>query len=351
MKKILIIYILTLLIWGCKKEGEQVVLTGFEAPILSTTVTNAVLEEQQAANLALQFVWASSQLNSTKSIAQSAVKNTLELSVDPTFATIGRRVEGDALAVSYTHDQINKVVLAMGFEPAVPKKLYARVSSKLANNLDVLISNTVEVTIQAYQPSDNADYLFMSNRDMTQFPWKLCSRNKDGFYDGFVKVDQWYNFYLLDEPSAQASKIYGSAPKDGGQYTLHSGDDRWGCWTNNGGYLYISADMNKMEWKETVINSLAVTGDFNGWNDKATLMVYDSEAKVWKTTITTSAPEQWGMKILINGSWTWFFGASENDGECTLNSADASGFKYDKVGTHVLSLDLSDPKAFKYSID
>ncbi|MBD1428377.1 SusE domain-containing protein [Sphingobacterium litopenaei] len=350
MKNLILLYTLLLIVCACTKEGDKVIVSGFEAPTLSSTKTQLDLEEVNAQNLALQIVWQQPVLNASQPISQKAIKNTLQLSVDQNFSTIGRSIDSDASSISYTHEQLNRILLGLGFAPNEGKTLYARVVSKLANNITPLYSNVIPIALKAYQPAENADYLHMSNKDMTQFPWKLCSRNKNGFYDGFVQVDQWYNFYLLDEPSAAASKIYGSYPADNGQYKLHAGDDRWNCWTNNGGYLYISADVNKLEWKEIVISSLSVTGDFNGWSTSANSMTYDAQAKVWKATITTTAPEQWGMKILVNESWSWFFGTAENEGECTLYGADASGFKYDKVGTHTLILDLSDPKAFKYSI-
>ena len=348
MKNILILFTTFFLLYSCTKEGEVVTVDGFEAPNLSSTSNQLTLEEVKAQDLALQFVWQQGSLNSSHPISASAIKNTLELSVDANFSTIGRLVASEGLSISYTHEQLNKILLNLGFLPNEGKLLYARVHSKIANNMEDLYSNIISVNLKAYEPAENADYLYMSNTDKTSFPWKLCSRAKNGQYDGFVKVDQYYNFFLMDEPSAAASKIYGSAPNN--QYTLYAGDDRWNCWTNNGGYLYIKANVNNMEWSETVINSLSVTGDFNGWSTTATPMTYDAQAKVWKATITTTSPEQWGMKILINESWSWFFGTSENEGEATLYNADASGFAYSKVGTHTLILDLSDPKAFKYSI-
>lgn len=350
MKK-LIICAMALLVMACKKEGGQPAISGFEPAILHSSTLDVQLDATARKKLALQLVWEESILQSAQPIAQSTLKNRVELATDASFTTIAKQIEQVPASLSYTNEQLNSLVLGMGFVAGESKTLYARVASRLAANKEINYSNVVAIAITPYEPVTDADYLYMANKELTQFPWKLCSRKEDGLYDGFVKVDPWYNFYLTNEESASASLIYGSYPVDGNQYILYSGADRWNCWTSNGGYLYLTADVNKLTWKETVVESLAVTGDFNGWSATATPMTYDQVAKVWKATLTTTNAQQWGIKVLINGSWTWFFGAAEEEGECTLYSADASGFAYDKVGTHTLILDLSDPKAFTYTVE
>lgn len=347
MKK-LIIYTLAFLLFSCKKEGGEPVLTGFEAAMLHSSTTDVLLTSTDRKSLALQLVWDESNLTSAQPIAPSTLQHTVEFAAEATFAVIAKKSEQVAPSLSYTHEQLNSLVTAMGFEPGKKKTLYARVSTRLARNVDVVYSNVIAIAVTAYEPIVDAHYLYMANKELTQFPWKICSRKEDGFYDGFVQVDQWFNFYLTNEETANASVIYGSYPLEGSQYILYSGDDRWNSWTSNGGYLYLNADVNKLSWKETVVESLSVTGDFNGWSASATPMTYDKTEKLWKATITNTVAEQWGIKVLINGSWTWFFGAAEEAGTCHLYTADASGFVYDKIGTHTLVLDLSDPKAFKY---
>ncbi|WP_437922153.1 DUF5111 domain-containing protein [Sphingobacterium sp. LRF_L2] len=350
MKKI-IICALALVVMACKKEGEQPTISGLEGAVLHSSADDIQLDVTTRKGVALQLVWNEATLNTEQPIAASALKNTLQLSIDASFATIAKSVEQVPASLSYTHEQLNNLVLGMGFLPAEKKTLYVRVVSSLSRNSEAVYSNVLAIDITAYEPVADANYLYVANKELTQFPWKLCSRKEDGVYDGFVKVDPWYNFYLTNEESASASLIYGSYPVNGNQYILYSGDDRWNCWTTNGGYLYLSADVNKLSWKETVVESLAVTGDFNGWSTTATPMIYDSSAKVWKASITTTAAQQWGIKVLINGSWTWFFGAAEQEGVCSLYTSDASGFAFDKVGTHTLILDLSDPQAFRYVVE
>lgn len=350
MKNFIICFI-ALFFASCAKEGEQAVLTGFETATLRSTVSDITLAQSSSRNLAVQFVWNQPELNTNVDVAQSLVKTTLQLSTDRNFATIGRSVESVGSSVSYSHQQLNRIVLAMGMQIDNKQEVYVRLVSRLANNIEVKYSNVLAIAVTPYEEVAAGDYLYIANNDLTTFSWKLCSRKEDGFYDGFAKIDQWYDFYLTNEAQKDASKIYGSYPVSGNQYVLYAGDDRWNCWTSNGGYLYFTADVNKLEWKETVITSLAATGDFNGWNATANPLTYDAANNVWTATITTTAAEQWGMKILINGSWTWFFGAGENAGECGLYTADASGFAYDRVGTYTLKLDLSDPKAFKYTIE
>lgn len=349
--KHLTLYILVLLLFACKKEGGTPAISGIESAVLYSSTTELTLEVNNRKAVALQLVWEEAILASAAPMAQSALKNKVEIATDASFAVIAKSIDQVASSMSYTHEQLNSLVTGMGFVPGEKKALYVRIASRLGTNTDWPYSNVVTVNVTPYQPIQDAAYLYLANKEMNQFPWKLCSRKEDGFYDGFVRLDQWYNFYLTNEESASASLIYGSYPLDGSQYILYSGADRWNCWTSLGGYLYITADVNKMAWKETSIESLTVTGDFNSWSATATPMVYDQTAKVWKATITTTSVQQWGVKVLINGSWSWFFGTAEGEGNCALYTADGSGFAYDKVGTYTLTLDLSDPKQFKYHVD
>ena len=349
MKK-LIFYTLALILFSCKKEGGEPAVSGFQPAILHSSKVDVQLNAAERKSLALQFVWDESLLTSAQPIAQSTLQHTLELATDASFVVVDKKIKTVAPSFSYTHEQLNSVVMGIGFEPGKKKTLYARISTRLARNVAVSYSNVIAVEVTAYEAISDANYLYMANKELTQFPWKICARKEDGFYDGFVQVDQWFNFYLTNEESANASVIYGSYPVEGSQYILYSGKDRWNSWISNGGYQYISADVNKLTWKETPVTSLSVTGDFNGWSATATPMTYDQSTKLWKATITNTVSEQWGIKILINGSWSWFFGAGEEVGACSLYTADASGFVYDKVGTHTLVLDLSDPKAFKYRV-
>lgn len=346
--KHIIICTLAFLLFSCKKEGGEPAVTGFQPAVLHSSKVNVQLNAAERKSLALQLVWDESPLTSAQPIPQSTLQHTLELATDASFEVIEKKIEMAAASFSYTHEQLNSLVMGMGFEPAKKKTLYARVSTQLARNVAIVYSNVIAIEVTAYEAISDANYLYMANKELTQFPWKICSRKEDGVYDGFVQLDQWFNFYLTNEESANASAIYGSYPLEGSQYILYSGSDRWNSWISNGGYQYISADINKLTWIETPVTSLSVSGDFNGWSATDTPMTYDRTTKLWKATITNTAAEQWGIKVLINGSWSWFFGTAEEAGTCSLYTADAGGFAYDKVGTHTLVLDLSDPNAFKY---
>lgn len=344
----LIVAMLLLFVSACEKEGDKLVVTGPTSIELLATASEVQLNSSAPRAVALQLMWNAGDLTSTANIAQSQLKTSLQFSASESFATIGRAVDLVSSSASYTNQQLNTMALAMGFLPDAPQPMYVRVASRLANNVDPLYSNIIRIEVTAYEIASSEDYLYMANPGLSQFDWKLCSRLENGIYDGFVQVNINHNFLLTNEASEDAGTIYGSYPVDGNQYLLYKGTDRWNCWTSKGGYLYIKADVNELTWSETAVTSLTVSGDFNGWSVDATPMTYDAENKIWTATVTTTEPEQWGIKILINKSWTWFFGGSDIEGECNLYTSDAGGFAYDKVGTYKLILDLSDPKSFKY---
>ncbi|WP_343672358.1 DUF5111 domain-containing protein [Chitinophaga sp.] len=353
MKKI-VCYILSIFLFAsCKKEGAQPVLSGFEDATLTATATQLALSQSAKDSVVLQLVWDAGKLSVSNGYAveESLISTTVQYALDANFSSIKKEVAVTGASISYTSATLNTLVLGFGLTAGESGTVYVRVKSTLTANTAANYSNVIAISITPYAAVSDAAYLYMASTDLTSFPWKLCARNKDGKYDGFVKVDQWYNFLLTNEESNSASVIYGSYPADGNQYVLSAGSDHWNLWTSNGGYLYIAANTNTLTWSETVVTSLSVVGDFNSWSTTATPMTYDAANKVWTASITTTAAEQWGIKVLINQSWSWFFGTSDEEGVCTLYTADANGFPYTKVGTYTLKLDLSDPHKFKYSVE
>lgn len=353
MKKILF-YILSIFLFiSCKKEGSQAVLSGFQDGALTATATQLTLSQSAKDSVVLQLMWDAGKLSVSNgySVEESLLQTTVQYALDADFSNIKKEVAVTSSAISYTTAVLNNLVIGFGLTAGESGNLYVRLKTTLAANTSSKYSNVLTLKITPYEAGSDAAYLYMASTDLTSFPWKLCARNKDGKYDGFVKVDQWYNFLLTNEESNSASVIYGSYPADGNQYVLSAASDRWNLWTSNGGYLYIAANTNTLTWSETVVNSLSVVGDFNSWSTTATPMTYDAVNKVWTATITTTSAEQWGIKVLVNQSWSWFFGTSDEAGVCTLYTADANGFPYTKVGTYTLKLDLSDPQKFKYSVE
>lgn len=353
MKKI-VCYILSIFLFiSCKKEGSQPVLTGFEDGTLTATATTLTLSKSAKDSVVLQLMWDAGTLSVSNGyqVEESLISTTVQYALDANFSSIKKEVAVTSSSLSYTTAALNTLVLGFGLTGGESGTVYVRVKSNLTANTASNYSNVLALAITPYEAGSDAAYLYMASTDLTSFPWKLCARNKDGKYDGFVKVDQWYNFLLTSEDNNSAAVIYGGYPADGNQYVLSTVSDHWNLWTANGGYLYIAANTNTLTWSETVVSSLSVVGDFNSWSTTATPMTYDAANKVWTASITTTAAEQWGIKVLINQSWSWFFGASDDAGVCTLYTADASGFPYTKVGTYTLKLDLSDPNNFKYSVE
>jgi len=342
-----------LLFASCKKDGSQPVLSGYVDASLTATSTQLALSQSAKDSVVLQLMWDAGKLSVSNNYAveESLLQTTVQYALDANFSSIKKEVAVTSSSLAYTTATLNTLVLGFGLTAGETGTVYVRVKSTLTANTASKYSNTLTLNITPYAAVSDAAYLYMASTDLTSFPWKLCARNKDGKYDGFVKVDQWYNFLLTNEESNSASVIYGGYPANGNQYVLYAGSDRWNCWTANGGYLYITANTNALTWSETVVSSLSVVGDFNSWSTTATPMTYDAANKIWTATITTTSAEQWGIKVLINQSWSWFFGAGDEEGVCTLYTADNSGFPYTKVGTYTLKLDLSDPHKFKYTVE
>ncbi len=65
-------------------------------------------------------------------------------------------------------------------------------------------------------------------------------------------------------------------------------------------YLY-SFDVNNETWSETAVESIALTGDWNGWSLDNSFT--DNGDGTWSLTDITLIDESWGPYLVLNGNW------------------------------------------------
>ncbi|HAT93165.1 MAG TPA: hypothetical protein DCS36_12430, partial [Sphingobacterium sp.] len=126
LMKQLTLYILVLLFVACKKEGGTPAVSGIKPAVLYSSTTELVLKSTDRKTVALQLVWDEAILASDEPMAQSALKNKIEIAADPSFSAVTKSIEQVASSLSYTHEQLNNLVTGMGFLPDEKNVFYVR---------------------------------------------------------------------------------------------------------------------------------------------------------------------------------------------------------------------------------
>jgi len=257
----------------------------------------------------------------------------------------------NSYSISYTDSVLNKKCLnLLKLTPDVENVVKVRIKANLAFGNMPVYSNVKLLVIKPFSVRKIVSFLYMPG-DMTgwsDYTLKICSRNNDGKYEGYVNAAIWNNFKFTTDQSFATGTVYGSDPTSLSK--LNSDQlAQWKIWFDAGGYFLIKADLNTMTWSKAAVDSFCVTGDFNGWSLTANKMTYDAVNKVWTATCNI-ATLGWGMQIIGNGDWGYKFGVSDggvNTGELNIGG---SNMMPTNTGVRTVTMDLSRPEKYTFSI-
>lgn len=258
----------------------------------------------------------------------------------------------NSYALSYTDSVLNKKCLnLLKLTPDVENKVKVRIKANLAFGNMPVYSNVKILVITPFSVRKIVSFLYMPG-DMTgwgDYTTKICSRNNDGKYEGYVNAAIWNKFKFTTDQSFTTGAVYGSVPVANSLYSLDASSSCWDIWFDAAGYFKINADLNTMTWSKTAVTSFCVTGDFNGWSLTANPMTYDAVNKVWTATcdITNLG---WGLQIIGNGDWGYKFGVSDggvNTGELNIGG---SNMMPTNTGVRTVTMDLSRPEKYTFNI-
>lgn len=339
-----IVLLMLPLFFACDKDGDMIMLSGFQEGVLQATATEVALSAENNSTLVYTLMWNTSELAVSYpekyGLPAAALTNTLQFSTDAAFTSPKESAETSS-SKGYTGKALNALALSMGIEPAETKTIYIRIKSSIGTNIDPLYSNVVELSVTPYE---EISYLYMPgiNGDNGDFSVKLCSRSGNGEYEGFAEAKIWANFKFTTEPSLTTGTIYGSNPDN--LYSLDPSESQWNIWFDEGGYFLLKASTNNLSWSKKAITAFAITGEFNGWSLTASPMNYDSAKKVWTATCNVTTV-LYGIQIIANNDWGFAFGGA--NGELTQGSAN---IVIDQPGTYTITMDLSNSQKYTYSI-
>lgn len=164
----------------------------------------------------------------------------------------------------------------------------------------------------------------------------LFSRNFDFKYEGYLYFDNAHAFKFTSQANWGGTN-YG----DGGEGTLSTDGGAANLEVGEEGYYKINVDLSNLPYTYSMTKTeWGLIGDATpgGW-DNSTPMVYDPATGVWSVTASLEAKS---FKFRANNGWEINMGGEMND-----LSYNGDNIQVEEAGDYLITLDLSDPKAYK----
>jgi hypothetical protein len=337
---------------------DRPVIVAEDAPVMSapTSGSSYVLEFQNASNLAERFVWTSA--NFGQSVA---VNYTLEIDVAGNeFATpesLGSVIGQNQLSVSV--ETLNGAALSLGAEPFVESNYEVRVKASVNDTFEALYSNVATISVTAYTTSLPKIYVVGSFLDASGYGGNWTASNgvplaASGFgetdYQGYVYINEAAAQFKFLPTNVDFSGDYGDTGPSDGSFSgtiEQDGEVNAGLPTAEAGYYLVKVDtdaltysLRKQTWR---IIGAATPG---GW-DNDTDLTYDPVTKKWSAVMNLVPGE---FKFRANQNWN---DDADNFGTGAegLLAFNGGNIAFEgAAGSYTVTLDLSNPRAYSYTI-
>lgn len=370
MKKILKISSIALMlisVLACENDDQTIVsATGGPELLTPTEGASYVLLPENATSEATTLVW-----NHADFDVQTAANYDVEVAVAGTdFATIlsGGSTVNSARFLVWTVEQLNTIAVNAGIAPFEEGSLDVRVKSSLGNNSDVVTySNKITIKVTPYTTESPKLWVVGGHQSASGYGdnWAHSTAPllaSEGF--GLTNFEGYVYFATAQDANidGQGFKFSSQANWDGTNY----GDDGTftGVLSTTGGNISVGAGYYrvKVDTDALTYNLQSVSWGIIGsstpteWNSD-TDMTYNPETKKWTITIALIPG---AIKFRYNDTWNvgdaqWNLGifdaskTGENYGGETM-SYGGGDIPVESAGTYLVTLDLSNPRAYTYSL-
>lgn len=368
--KISIFVFVTLFVFACESDDKSVA-QGVTGPVIETPNTAVLLDETLQDNPAFTVVWSHGDYD-----VNTSINYTVEMArVSTDFA--------DPVVVSITTDrfyswtvgELNKNAIEAGLVAGEEGSVEIRIKSSIGiDDVDEFISESSIVTTTPYATDTGGGvprlYIVGSFSEVSGYGpnWNpsettpaIAAEDADGTsYEGFVFFNDATANYKFLPTNIDFEGDYGDASGTDGSYTemlVQEGEGNCGLPAGAAaGYYLVKADLTD----DTAITysvepaNWAVTGNAtpNGWPSDTVAdhdMTYDPDTKLWTITLALTqqdAPDN-GIKFRANDDWALNIGDNDEDGTMEFGGGNMS---VPAAGTYLITLDLSNPRAYTYSL-
>lgn len=319
-----------------KAKGEFAIITP-EAGIAT------ILRPDLGTNPALTVTWAAADFTTP-----TQVNYTVEMAVTGTeFAVVTAAGTTAGTNITWSVSDLNGAVLSAGLRPFSQGSVDIRIKAT-AGGVDQY-SNVINVLITPYTTA--LPTIAVPGNHQSWTPGTAPKLASAGYgltnYEGYVWLNGEFKFVA---PDAAGNFNWGNP--DWGDDGTFSGvlklTGEVNCNATTAGYYRLKANTTTLTYsQERTTWAIIGNGTPGGWGTD-TPMTYNPTTKKWTVTVTLtaqSAPDN-GLKFRANGQWTLNYGDTGGDGSLDEGGTNIST----TAGTKTITLDLSNPRVYTYSI-
>ena len=315
--KLTIVAVASALLWACKKDETQVVLTGSGAPILSKVAAKdtLVLLEDSASKAALTFNWTAQTYESpVASVTYSLqmVKNGGDFKNPDVEINMGK-----LLTKAYTVSAINAEVVKI-LAPNALGEISVRIVAAIPNSAAISYSNTLNLIVKGYRSIIKYNFPNALNIAGNYQGWnpgaapQIVSVSNNGIYDGYINFNDPSPLFKMVKGDNWGAGDFGDVNSNGASGTLTSTNSNNLNLTAGAGIYRLTANTGAMSWSATKITRWGIIGSATagGWGaDQA--MTLDPATGNYSLTLDLTAGE---IKFRANNDWGINFGDNKSNG-------------------------------------
>jgi hypothetical protein len=332
-------------------EDRPVVAAG-EAPVLTAPEEGNVyvLNPDNMDVLAERFIWSPANLGAGI-IPNYDLEITTEADINfETPAIVGTTNGTTQLAAS--HSLLNAALLRLNATPFVSANFMVRVKASVGSV--TMYSNAVEMIITPYTtetPRLWVNGAFQEGSgygtDFTTAPQLMSTTYGDPNFEGYIYIADASNGFKLSTQADANGVNYGMG-SEAGKLSATGG-----AITAAPGYYLFKVNTATLDYTLTPASWGIIGNSTPGGWDNSTPMTYDSTTKKWTVTaamIPQTAPDN-GWKFRANNAWDLNLGdtvTNQTDGTLVYSG---SNIGIASAGTYKITLDLSNPRAYTYTIE
>jgi len=365
MKNITKLFILPLLLFtavSCSDDDNKTTVAGLTAPTLSSAQSGTALVLTQATqdDNAIKLDWTDAAFTLPTEITYTAEASLAGTQFD-SIVVLGRSTTG---TLSLSVAELNGYAVQAGLTSNNQGQLDIRVTASIGtSNTIALPSNVLTFTITPYTNANPKIYLrgnFTGASgygpdwgDNTTPPFLEANGFGSTAFEGFIFMNVATPEFKLIPTNVGFDGDYGDAAASGASGVLVQ-EGETNIKPGPAGYYFIKADTDELTYSATAtVWGIVGNATPGGW-DNSTPMTYDAATKKWTITAVMSAqtaPND-GWKFRANNNWDISLGdavLNQTDGKLILGGGSNIGIT--TAGTYKITLDLSNPRAYTYTIE
>lgn len=343
-RSIIALFVVVALSCSVEDVQDRPVIEGVDSPVLTAPTAGAsyVLKPENATAQAERFTWKSANFGGNVEVVYTIEIDKKGNAFKTPVVLASRKSENQA---SVTVEILNGAALTLKSTPFAPAEFEVRVKSTVGT--DSMMSNVVGIVVTPYTTESPKLWVPGGYAKASGYPndWDPASSPQLSA-SGYGKVD-FEGFVNFNDANAEYK--FTSFPEWKGEYAAGATPGTLALTGPNlkipaAGYYLIVADTEKLTYKATA-TAWGIIGDGTpaGW-DNSTAMTYNKTTKVWTLTADLTQKE---MKFRANNAWDLNFGDTGANGSLEYGG---DNIKIPAAGNYTITLDLSSPRNYKYSL-